>query len=321
MSVQEVSTLRGASRAFRAMGSDCHVLIHAHEAVAHDLAALARERVEILEQCWSRFRPTSELNRLNLSAGRGSVPVSADMLTLVTRMRESWFATGGLFDPTVLTSMTALGYDVDLAQVRARPASAWQDVVLTQAPGMSAVIIDASSGTVALPGGVGLDPGAIGKGLAADIVADELLGAGATAVLVNLGGDIALRGMPTGQSAWVIDIADERRPGALLSTQALVGSAGGVATSTVLKRRWAQGRRHHVIDPRTGSMATGNVAQVTVVSESACRAEVLATAALCLSSQEAVDWLEDRALEALVLTSDETIGVAPLRRSIRGTRG
>lgn len=295
---------------FRAMGTDCEVHVTAAGDAGQDLGALAIERIELLEQSWSRFRPDSELSRLNARAGMGAVPVSDDLLHLVRRMHEAWHDTDGLFDPTVLASMTALGYDTDFAAVQSRPATHWQAVVTAPAPGMSAVVVDLTDSTVALPAGIGIDPGAIGKGLAADIVSEELVSAGAHRVLVNLGGDIAVAGQADDDTPWYIGVEDER-----VSTDSadriervleLTGPRAGVATSTTMKRRWAQGRRHHVIDPRTGQVSTGDLAQVTVVAGSASEAEVLATAALLLPSSLAAAWLADRTADAVLMISDRT---------------
>ena len=300
-------------RRFRAMGTDCHVLVYASQSVAEELADLALVRVELLEQSWSRFRPASELNRLNASAGHGPQPVSADLLRLGLSMRAAWLGTGGLFDPTVLASMRALGYDADFATVAARPAGALDDVLLAAAPGMSGVTIDESSSTISLPSGVGLDPGAIGKGLAADIVAEELISAGAHGVLVNLGGDVSLAGEPDSDEPWAIGIEDERRgaddPQRLMRTLTLAGGRAGVATSTTLKRRWAQGRRHHVLDPRTGSMSASDLVQVTVVAPDACTAEWSATAALLQQADDAAVWLHQQGRTAILLTEDRVVSV------------
>ncbi len=263
---------------FRAMGTDCHVLV---AAPAHEerLVALATQRVELLEQSWSRFRPDSELCRLNARAGLAPVQVSADLLVLADRMAQAWQLTDALFDPTVLNSMVALGYDADLATVAARVVPTADDVIVQPAPGMQGVIVDHADSTVQLPAGVGIDPGAIGKGLGADIVVEELLSVGATGVLVNLGGDISIGGSL--DERWVVGIADPgtEAPSALI-TLPLGSHRAGIATSTTAKRRWAAGRRHHIIDPRTGAMATNGIAQATVVCDEAWRAEVLATTAM-----------------------------------------
>ena len=178
---------------------------------------------------------------------------------------------------------------------------------------MSAVVVDALASTVSLPAGIGLDPGAIGKGLAADIVADELLDAGAHSVLVNLGGDIALAGEDEAVAPWGIGIVDERRPATaddrVWQVLPVDGPRAGVATSTTMKRRWAQGRRHHVIDPRTGRTADGDVLQATVVAATASQAEVLATAALLLPSTLAGAWLADRVTTAVIMTDEDVLVV------------
>lgn len=300
------SAMSSATRAFRAMGTDCEVIVYG--AGADELAGMGAHRVELLEQCWSRFRPTSELMHLNSRAGTGPVPVSEDLLTLVDIMREAWTATGGLFDPTVIASMNALGYDRDFASVIARDAIAVVTAQLRQAPGMGDVVIDEEAMTIELPSGVGLDPGAIGKGLAADIIVEELMNAGADGVLVNLGGDIVFAGSPGSDDPWVMAILDERLPRdaedrVVRHLEFEAGTDhGAVATSTTLKRAWANGR-HHVIDPRTGDVARTDLVQVTIAAATGWWAEVAATTALLLGSEKAGAWLDDNELVHVLMTS------------------
>lgn len=299
-----------AERMFRAMGSDCHVLVLTPTAdIASELADLAIERVNLLESSWSRFRPDSELSRLNARAGRGPIEVSADLFTLVDTMARAWTMSGGRFDPTVLTSMVHLGYDADFDSIRGSAATA---VHVQPAPGMSGVTLNTADLTVDLPRGVGLDPGAIGKGLAADLICAEFMAAGASGVLINLGGDLGISGSADDEQ-WAIGIEDERRPTGdparllrVLEFSPAVEHVG-VATSTTLKRRWAQGRRHHLIDPRTGSMSTSDLVQATVVAASAWRAEVTATAAMLMSSGDAESWLRAAEISAVLLTADREI--------------
>jgi thiamine biosynthesis lipoprotein len=295
------------------MGTDCHVYIVADEVSGEDLLQLAQDRAELLEDCWSRFRPASELNRLNAFAGRGPLTVSGDLYLLADRMRQAWSMSGGLFDPTVLSSMMALGYDADFSLVSARSAEDLGDIITSTAPGMSGVRLDESAMTISLPAGVGIDPGAIGKGLAADVIAAELFEAGADGVLINLGGDLAFVGNTEDGTSWSIGVEDERLP---VDDAARVlrvfefpegSTTAGIATSTTLKRRWAQGRRHHVIDPRTGGMSVSDLVQVTVVADEAWQAEITATTALLMPAVEAERWLREREVPAILLTADRTI--------------
>jgi len=304
------SLMPSTTRTFRAMGTDCELIVYGPG--AEELAALGEQRVELLEQCWSRFRSTSELMQLNSLAGTGPVAVSEDLLTLVDIMLESWKATDGLFDPTVINSMNALGYDRDFASVIARDAIAAVTAEVNRAPGMGDVVINEEDMTISLPTGVGLDPGAIGKGLAADIIVEELMNAGAEGILANLGGDIVFAGSPGSDDPWVMAILDERLP---LDVEDRVvrhlefeagTDHGAVATSTTLKRVWADGR-HHVIDPRTGDVARTDLVQVTIGASTGWWAEVAATTALLLGSEKAEAWLDEHELVHVLMTSQELI--------------
>ena len=63
-------------------------------------SAAAQRRVAELEARWSRFRPDSDVSRLNESAGR-PVRVHPETLDLLDTARTWWQVTGGRFDPTV----------------------------------------------------------------------------------------------------------------------------------------------------------------------------------------------------------------------------
>jgi thiamine biosynthesis lipoprotein len=264
---------------FRAMGTDVTVLLLDAPPDAPEWAAAELER---LEAKWSRFRPTSELCALNDAAPK-PVVVSAETFAIVERAVSAWRATKGLYDPTVLAAVVAAGYDRDFVQVAqagagpARPAGA--------APGCEGIELDPVVRSVRLPAGVALDLGGIGKGYAADLVAANLVGAGARGVLVNLGGDLRAMGEGPGERGWVIDVDDPLATGA---TGVLALASGAIATSTRLRRAWTREGEplHHLIDPRTGAPARSGLASVTVVAGDAWRAEVLAKAAFVAGARD-----------------------------------
>lgn len=310
-----------AIRAFPAMGTQCEVTVDA-VAGADALADLGIRRVALLEDCWSRFRPTSELSRLNARAGQGPVRVSEDIRTLVRTMRSAWERTGGRCDPTVLTAVHASGYDADFAEVIARGPQGTSGLPgAAPAPTAGMSVVELGQDTVELPAGVGLDPGAIGKGLAADLVTEELMAAGAMGVMVNLGGDIRFAGSPGEDPAWVISVADERLPVDRLDrafrwVSYQPGTSGAVATSTTLRRRWPSGAagrvRHHIIDPATGAVADIDLVQASVFAEEGWWAEAAATAALLLGPQAAPAWLDAQGLSYVLLDAMSTFEPASI---------
>ena len=75
-------------------------------------------RFEELEQRFSRFRPSSELSRVNRSAG-APTRVSEGYAEVVRFALDGAERTGGLFDPTVLPALVAAGYDRDFDELTA----------------------------------------------------------------------------------------------------------------------------------------------------------------------------------------------------------
>jgi thiamine biosynthesis lipoprotein len=279
------------SRQFRAMGSDMHVIVVGGRA---GLADAARRRLEDLERRWTRFRPDSEVSAINAAAG-SLVAVSFETRTLVERAVEAWRLSGGTFDPTVLPALVAAGYGRSFEK-GPTPSGGSSLPRLTLA-GCTDIAIDGDA--VRLPPGTGFDPGGIGKGLAADIVAEETLAEGAAGVCINAGGDLRVAGDGPDGDAWTIAVEHPscRRPLALLGLR-----AGGVATSTTLLRAWMVDGRpaHHLIDPATGRPSDSDLTLATVVTGRAWRAEVLAKTVLLRGSRWAFDVLDADA-EAVVV--------------------
>ena len=94
-------------RIIEVMGTTAHLVVTDGNAT---LAERAVERLHELEARWSRFRPDSEISRLNARPGM-PVVVSAETYALVERAVEGAAMTGGLFDPTLLPELRDAGYD------------------------------------------------------------------------------------------------------------------------------------------------------------------------------------------------------------------
>lgn len=258
---------------FDAMGSTAHLLVVGPSAGA-DLE-WARTRLTQLEARWTRFSPDSEVSRLNEAAGH-PVIVSADTYRLIEHAVSAWKRTNGRYDPSLLHALTALGYDRTFATID-HPTP----VTGTTASGaVAAIDLHPDLNSVVLPTGTGIDPGGIGKGLAADIVVEELLTRGATGAMVNLGGDIRAAGTPPdGATGWSISIADPVDPDRELLRLEI--PTGAVATSSRLQRHWANTHGdtvHHILDSDTGQPIENGVAAVTVVAGEAWWAEALTKA-------------------------------------------
>ena len=265
----DVRTGPWTERLARAMGSTAHVVAgDAPDGVVDwAMAELVR-----LEDCWSRFRPGSELARLNAGAGRWT-DVSLPMLLALTCAADLHDATDGRFDPTILDALEQSGYDRTFEEV-APDAGRVPDA--RRAPGFATVEIDADHSRVRLPPGVRIDLGGVGKGLAADLVARGLVDRGARSVIVGLGGDLRARGGAPPGGSWDVPVLDPLDAARIAFRFPLLD--GAIVTSTTRIRHWTRGGReyHHLLDPATGECARTGIAAVVVHARDAWWAEGIA---------------------------------------------
>jgi len=249
--------------AFRAMGCDV--------ALPYGVpVGLVRALFEERDARFSRFRPSSELSRVN-ALPLGLTLVSGEFASMLALSLDAARATDGLVTPAVGGAIVAAGYDRDFAHLP-------QDV--------GAVVPAAvpSWHSMSLHGGgllrtetVQLDLNGVVKGKTLDDALD-IAGSG----WVSAGGDLAalepvVVGLPGG------------------GTIAL--HEGGLATSSVAKRRWlaAGVPQNHLIDPRTGRPTTSPWRDVTVAASTCQIADVAAKAALLLGAGGPA-WLDERHL-------------------------
>lgn len=252
-----------------------------------------------LERAWSRFREDSDVWRLNWSQG-APVRVRPCTVRLVAELIDAWVSTGGDFDPTVLPRLVVGGYDtsrVDTSRRTTLPeTAAWPGAVAG---------IDIAGLNIRLPLGTTLDPGGLGKGLAADMIVELALDRGADGVLAEVGGDLVVAGQAPDATAWTIGIADPFTQGELLSVIRLAG--GSVATSSRLARVWAgpDGPAHHVINPGTGASAVTSTVTSTVIAGTGARAETLAKLAFVRDPDRLLDGLPRIGAAGLIVTADQ----------------
>lgn len=263
---------------FRAMGCEVEIQLDAPDSqrLLQDMPAA----VEALEQSLSRFRPTSDLMRLNEHSGQWTA-VGAVLFAAITEARRMALLTDGLVTPLVHDAMLAAGYTVSfdrLHNAQRRPAEKvvdWRELRLRR-----------DSKEVFIPAGASLDLGGTAKGWAAAHLADQLEAYGPCCV--NIGGDVALRGAPSGLAGWPVGA---EHPGYEAD---IMLSDISAATSGIDFRRWQtqDGHwQHHIIDPRTSSPAQTDVAAVTVIHRNLVTAEACAKAVLILGSSEGMKWL------------------------------
>jgi thiamine biosynthesis lipoprotein len=256
------------------------------------------------EDSLSRFRPGSELNRVNAANGF-PVRVSRTFWQVLTLSLREVDESGGVVTPEVLDSMEAIGYDQTFEQVTSR-GGIYRDFEASTSR-LDMILLDPSTRTVTLPAGLRLDFGGFGKGWAAQQAMRKLSKYGSA--LVDAGGDIAVSGPLSDGSAWPVGVEAPFERGVAKHLLAL--SKVGVATSGRDHRRWIAGGawQHHIIDPRTGRAAVTDILSATILAPNVIEAEMAAKTVFIRGSRNGMQWLADRPhLSGLiVLDSGQTL--------------
>lgn len=312
------STAALRTHSFRAMASQVTVQLGG---VDGDEAAAAADRVENLfsemESARTRFVPCSPLMIAN-AAPRSWHHVPDSCLAAIHEAHQAYRSTGGLFDPRVLRSLQANGYDSSLpfatgnVQVDGRGAESVHPERRSWRPRF-----DDNRGRVRL-GPAPIDLGGIGKGLAVRWAMSMLEGCG-TSVMVEAGGDLATRGTGPEGTGWRAAVedplvpagAEHRQPVAVLDV-----SDRAVATSSIRLRTWRAAGQvvHHLIDPRTARPAKTGLASVTVIHADPGWAEVWSKSLFVVGAEDIAAHAVAKGLAAVWVENTGRVRVSPAAR-------
>ena len=295
---------------FGVFGTTAVLLVAGHLDVGR-ARAIADEKLAEVDRACSRFRPDSELSRLNAAGGQPMVvsQTFGDLLAAALRAAE---LTDGAVDPTCGSALVALGYDRDFDDVRSSAAPplsgpAGLPRVVGPVPGWRSVHLDQQSRSAWLDNGAQLDLGATAKAWAADQCAGQIASELRCGVLVSLGGDVAVAGeSPAG--GWRIRVTDDHAAPESAPGQTVAVTSGGLATSSTTVRTWSAGGRqvHHIVDPATGAPAASCWRTVSVAAGTCTDANTASTAAI-IRGTGAPDWLSGLGLPARLVGQDDTV--------------
>ena len=300
-----------AAETFSIFGTTATLLVSDPTAV-RTARAVADAELAAVDQACSRFRPDSELSRLN--AAKGSLAdvteLFAEILGVALRAAR---LTDGDVDPTCGRALAEIGYDRDFAVLLAAGGTGPLPRLTRpdrRVPGWRTVQLDRRRGQVQLHRGAQLDLGSTAKAWAADRCATRIAGATGSGVLVSLGGDIAVAGPPP-DAGWRIRVTDDHAASQEAPGQTVTIASGGLATSSTTVRTWAVGgqRMHHIIDPATGEPAQSCWRTVSIAAGSCVDANTASTAAI-IRSDAALAWLRETGLPARLVRADGSVELA-----------
>jgi FAD:protein FMN transferase len=301
-----MSTSEVCPDTFEVFGTTAVLIVTSPREASRARVIADRILTQIDEAC-SRFRPDSELTRLNAARGQ-PVIVSAIFAELIAAALRAARLTGGDVDPTCGRALAGLGYDRDFAEVRAAgDAPPRLTGPVGPIPGWRSVHTDRRARRVRLDRGAQLDLGATAKAWAADRCAAQIADQLDCGVLVSLGGDVAVAGQAP-PDGWRVRVTDDHAAPPAAPGQTVTVTSGGLATSSITVRAWTVGGRpvHHIIDPATGEPARSCWRTVSVAAGNCVDANTASTAAI-IRAAAAPDWLHDLGLPARLVRHDGTV--------------
>ena len=258
------------------------------------------EALDTVDRQMSTYRDDSDLTRFNnLSAGE-SVIVPEEFAMVLEASFELADQTGGYFDPTIGPLVNLWGFGPEGR--RDEPPSD-EEIESTMARvGWSRLEFDETSRKLTQPGGTYLDFSAIAKGYAADLVAETLEARGIRDYLVDLGGDMRIRGHRPDGDRWRIAIERPDPSNREIFTIIQVGD-NSLATSGSYRNFFEYGEQQfsHTIDPHTGRPIPQELVSVTVVHDKCMMADGYATAITALGAEAGFEFARDLGLAALLL--------------------
>jgi thiamine biosynthesis lipoprotein len=256
---------------FEAIGTKWHIDIYREldEAEKSDLFSKIKDRIDIFDKTYSRFRTDSLVTKMSKESGVFTLPPDAEpMLSLY---RDLYVRTDGLVTPLIGNLISDAGYDAQYSlkqKNKLEKPPTWDEAMDYQHP------------TLLIKKPVLLDFGAAGKGYLVDLVGKVLEENNINEYCIDAGGDILHK------AAKMIRIGLEDPE----DTKKVIGVGilgnGSICGSAGNRRKW--GDFTHIINPRTLTSPTEIIA-VWVMADTALLADAIATCLFFVPARVLVD--------------------------------
>ena len=266
-----------------------------------ELKLRIKDLLDKLNGQMSTYQHDSELSLLNKNQSTQWVPVSAALYSVLKEAKNIADLSQGAFDITVGPLVNLWGFGPDQMSFEV-PDERLIQQQLTKT-GYQHLLFDDNKQQVRkeLPD-LYIDLSAIAKGYAVDRVGLLLEKHGIADYMVEIGGELRLKGKNIAKRPWRIAVekptADKR-----MIQKVLPLSDISLATSGDYRNFFEQGgvRFSHTIDPRTGKPITHKLASITILSDTTMKADALATALMVLGPEQGFKMAEEEKIAALFI--------------------
>lgn len=280
---------------------DTYNTVTIYDDVPESVLDVAEKRMEELESLWSVTDKDSEVYAVNHANGE-PVTISEETAELIQFSLDMAEKTEGALDISLYPVLTAWGFTTGKTQIPSEETLA-EKMELT---GLEKIFL--SEDSLSMQPDMQIDLGAVAKGYACDLLAQQLKGDGVTSAILSLGGSVCAIGSKPDGNDFKISVQNPEY-GDSLGLLSISDSC--VVTSGAYERYFEgeNGKRYgHILSPSTGRPAESGLVSVTVVGKEGKLCDALSTAFFVMGLSATEEYFRTYGgIDFLLITEDGEI--------------
>jgi thiamine biosynthesis lipoprotein len=266
--------------------------------------ALRKQIKQLLDELngqMSTYQKDSELSKINANQSADWLLVSPSLYAVLKQANAISELSNGAFDITVGPIVNLWGFGPDPMSFAA-PDKEAIELQLKKIGYKKIVFDDENQKIKKLNPEIYIDLSAIAKGYAVDQVGSLLEQHKIADYMVEIGGELKLKGHNTANKPWRIAV-EKPIAGNRVIQKVLPLSDISLATSGDYRNYFELDgvRFSHTIDPRTGMPITHKLASITILSDTTMKSDALATALMVLGAEQGISLAEKKSIAALFI--------------------
>ncbi|MGX9461168.1 FAD:protein FMN transferase [Shewanella sp. A14] len=287
------------------MGTTYHIKVVTNESMPEPqlLQAEIDMALEMVNDQMSTYRSDSELSKFNQLQVQQSVKVSADTIKVIREGMRLYQETDGALDITLGPLVNLWGFGPDK-----RPTSVPTQADIDAAKAKMGIFDLSISGHTLTKHNADLyvDLSSIAKGFGVDKIAAILDKYHASGYLVEIGGELNVKGTKVDGEPWRVAVEQPTSEGQAVQ-QVIEPGTMSLATSGDYRNFYQEDgeRFSHLIDPRSGHPIKHKLASATVLHSSCMTADGYATAMMVLGTQASLALAKEKNLAIMLIEKQE----------------
>jgi thiamine biosynthesis lipoprotein len=289
----------------RTMGTTYNIKVVASKEQVTELRLQQQidDALKQVNQEMSTYIPSSEISQFNQSSSTDAIDISPGFARVLAESIRIGELTAGKLDVTVGPLVNLWGFGPEQ-----RPETVPSEVLLQTTKkriGLKNLVLKGNRLSKKIPE-LYVDLSTIAKGYGVDVVAELIESNGIENYLVEIGGELRLKGFKHTGELWAIAIekpvSNERSV-----QEVIIPKDNAVATSGDYRNYFESDgiRFSHIIDPATAKPIKHNLVSVTVIHPSSMTADGLSTALMVMGMEQGLAFAKEHDLAALFISKSE----------------